>query len=186
MGHKQLTIRVRVDLAALWLLAIGLALIALTGSTAWAAGDGSVMPALEAQAATARGFYLTVTEAYTGIKASNACAAGYHMASLWEIWDVTNLVYDQDWGYAAADAGEGPPSNVTGWVRTGYHSPDGSPGSPGVANCMAWTSDSVDHYGTVVMLGANWDNAGVAISPWRAVLLEDSCDTPRRVWCVED
>lgn len=40
-----------------------------------------------------RGFYLTTTT-HTGDQALAACAAGFHMASLWEILDPSNLRYE--------------------------------------------------------------------------------------------
>ncbi|HHO47724.1 MAG TPA: hypothetical protein ENN06_04615 [Desulfobacteraceae bacterium] len=57
-------------------------------------------------------FYLTAANYHTN-EALTACGAGYHMASLWEILNVTNLVYEYDnpAAYTKADSGYGPPSN---------------------------------------------------------------------------
>jgi hypothetical protein len=110
------------------------------------------------------------------------------MASLWEIWDVTDLVYDQYLGYAGADAGEGPPTKVRGWVRTGYHSPSADFGL-GIGNCQAWTSESANDYGTQVYLVGNWDQDSIAVSPWSVTEIPDAlrlCSVSNRVWCVED
>ena len=75
-----------------------------------------------------RKFYLTKTEDYTGSQALSACASGYHMASLWEIFDTSNLRYDTALGASSTDSGSGPPVAVyfglghfegDGWIRTG-------------------------------------------------------------------
>ena len=44
-----------------------------------------------------RKFYLTQA-LHNGAQALSACAQGYHMASLWEIHDTSNLRYDTDLG----------------------------------------------------------------------------------------
>ncbi len=69
-----------------------------------------------------RNFYVTYTT-YTPTTAQSACLPGYHMASLWEILDVSELTYDFDYqsfpSKTVPDSGFGPPSNWYGWVRTG-------------------------------------------------------------------
>jgi hypothetical protein len=65
-----------------------------------------------------RAFYLTQTQ-HTGGEALTACAAGYHMASLWEIFDPSNLRYESDLGRKNDDSGFGPPTGEVGWIRTG-------------------------------------------------------------------
>jgi hypothetical protein len=65
-----------------------------------------------------RKFYLT-QDGYDGSQALSACAQGYHMASLWEILDPSNLSYDTSLGATVADSGSGPP-NGSGWIRTGF------------------------------------------------------------------
>ena len=42
---------------------------------------------------TRKSFYLTKTS-HNGSQVLTACAEGYHMASLWEIFDTSNLRYD--------------------------------------------------------------------------------------------
>ncbi len=54
--------------------------------------------------AKARKFYLTRENTFDGSEAPSACAAGYHMASLWEIFDPSNLVYDTALGHPSGDA----------------------------------------------------------------------------------
>jgi len=128
-----------------------------------------------------RAFYLTTTE-HTGDHALTACAAGFHMASLWEIRDPSNLTYDATLGHTAPDSGSGPPSDIgpdtLGWVRTGMAS--------GNHNCNTWMSAATG--GTVVGLppGESWELPvpTTSIRPWFAV--SEACSTPKRVWCVED
>lgn len=138
-----------------------------------------------------RKFYLT-TGTFTGSQplAAPACVGGYHMAALYEIWDVSNLVYDQALGSTAADAGSGPPSGVRGWVRTGTSSSSVT-GVAGVDNCNVWTVNTGS--GTSALLAVDWsaysNDDGITepvpkLSHWVAAAL--SCSTPRAVWCVED
>jgi hypothetical protein len=132
-----------------------------------------------------RKFYLT-TGTFDGAGALNACDKKFHMASLYEIFDTSNLNYDDDRGQTAADSGEGPPSGVSGWIRTGYSS--NNSGGPGQANCDAWTTSTGNpNKGTAVRLREEWDAGAGLISPWKA--LEGSeqpfCDATLPVWCVQ-
>src|SRR5262245_3469439 len=49
-------------------------------------------------------YYLTAAK-FPGDAVLTACASGYHMASLWEIWDPSNLQYDIGRGFAQDDSG---------------------------------------------------------------------------------
>jgi hypothetical protein len=134
-----------------------------------------------------RQYYLTADGNYIGSQASTACATGYHMASLWEVLDPSNLRYNVSLGYDRLDAGMGPPSATFGWIRTGYESHDGSNPAhgPGRPNCSAWSSGSAGNYGTVVRLPSDWmqaDQQDVLI--WDAALRE--CSEVAPVWCVAD
>jgi hypothetical protein len=106
----------------------------------------------------ARHFYLTQLS-YSANEALTACATGYHMASFWEILNVSKLVYDYD--HAAAllktDSGQGPPSGWYGWVRTGYSSSGAN--IAGTGNCLNWTSASASDYGVSVRLSRYWEMA---------------------------
>jgi hypothetical protein len=127
-------------------------------------------------------FYLTKTT-HTGAQALAACAEGYHMASLWEILDPSNLRYDTEHGVVDDDSGFGPPSSTGGWVRTGYRSHPSH--DIGRANCSAWTSASSGDAGSAVGLDPSWDSTFVTpIGPWAALSL--SCNVPIKVWCVQD
>ena len=129
-----------------------------------------------------RKFYLTQTT-HDGSQALTACAAGYHMASLWEILDPSNLSYDTGLGFTTADSGSGPPSQP-GWIRTGVGPSSGS-ANAGLANCRAWTSADPLDGGTFVGLTNTWDSAAVTVvSPWRATAI--GCNNGTRVWCVQD
>lgn len=137
--------------------------------------------ALTAGRVTPRRFYLTTTSVL-GAAATTACALGFHMASMWEIHDVSTLQYDTSIGYAATDSGSGPPASIAGWIRTGV--PSFSNTVPGNANCTSWTSSSAAQNGTRVNLQPQWTTAAEFVAPWDATV--QSCATTSRVWCVED
>src|SRR4030095_14217317 len=95
-----------------------------------------------------------------------------HMASLWEIDDLTNLRYNRDLGVTGDDdSGSGPPTFMAGWIRTGSTSFSGS--VPGRANCNLWASSS-GGAGTNVFLPAFWFSPPdghdlTVIDPWVAI-----------------
>ena len=136
---------------------------------------------LSALSGAGRHFYLT-NASYTPNAALTACASGYHMASLWEILDVSNLTYD--YGHPAAytkpDSGYGPPSNWYGWVRTGGSSSNSSVAGSG--NCLNWSSNSGIDFGVAVRLSNTWETAPGDISTWDANSF--TCTTTAPVWCV--
>ncbi len=132
-----------------------------------------------------RRYYLTPTP-HNGAQALTACAAGFHMASLWEIFDTSNLDYDTSLGATKTDSGDGPPSvngGFFGWIRTG-----GFPDNvflPGEGNCFAWTSAEAEDEGTMVSLVESWAMDPTIVAPWFAQTVP--CDNPSiKVWCVED
>ncbi len=137
-----------------------------------------------------RHFYLTNRTFYANT-ALNACAAGYHMASLWEILNVASLTYDNlgndNLGTPITatrdDSGYGPPSNWNGWVRTGYISDTTNTPAAGKSNCQAWTSNSGSFSGTNVMLTNDWASAPGKISAWNASTF--TCNIVGSVWCVK-
>lgn len=128
-----------------------------------------------------RHFYLTKTNYYPD-QALTACASGYHMASLWELYDVSNLIYDYNHpdAYTMDDSGYGPPSQRNGWVRTGYSSSFSS--IAGTGNCNNWSSRSNTHYGVSVRLSNMWETAPGDIGPWDATSF--ACNFAGPVWCV--
>jgi hypothetical protein len=131
-----------------------------------------------------RKFYLTKTK-HDGSQALTACAAGYHMASLWEIHDPSNMRYNTALGLTSPDSGSGPPTTVLseGWIRTGRFN-EGS--HAGGASCQEWTADgSGSELGTAVYLTDLWATApDQKIGPWHAN--QGTCNFPRHVWCVQD
>jgi len=138
--------------------------------------------AAQARTPVLRKFYLTQSTVQ-GANADIACAAGYHMASLWEIFDTSNLQYDTTLGVTAVDAGAGPPAVVTGWIRTG-NAPSGTSAAPGEANCNAWSSSFSTDIGSFAGLPGTWHVAGTRIDPWVGDAV--TCDVAKRVWCVQN
>ena len=136
---------------------------------------------LTAVGAGSKHFYLTSASYYPD-QALTACGVGYHMASLWEILDVSNLTYDYDHpaAYTRADSGYGPPSNWHGWVRTGFASSSST--TTGTGNCSNWTSRLNTAYGVSVRLSNAWETAPGDIFTWDANSFP--CDFMGPVWCV--
>ena len=167
------------------LLILALLFAAFLGYLAWghrrAAASGLQAPL--ASSASQRGYYLT-QGSYDGSEALTACADGYHMASLWEILDPSNLKYNTDLGYTQDDSGQGPPSSIFsgGWVRTGFSSYAST--TPGEGNCNAWTSSDSGHRGTWAHLPDDWTAGGEDMHVWE--VYTGLCHQSGYVWCVED
>lgn len=139
--------------------------------------------AIAKEKSQARKFYLT-KKTFTGSQVLTACANGYHTASLWEIFDTSNLIYNTDLGLTQDDSGSGPPGNVAGWIRTGGLSESQS--LPGFNNCNVWTTESDSAFGTIVFLDLVWgiQQRITNISPWET---ENAfCNVPQSVWCVRN
>lgn len=129
-------------------------------------------------------YYLTKT-GFDGMHALAACTTGFHMASLWEIFDTSNLNYDTTLGFTQDDSGSGPPAEFAfGWIRTGITSNSSAAGGQG--NCNAWTSNNSGANGSEVFLTDLWaDTTSIrSISPWFP--RTDTCDTSQKVWCVQN
>ena len=179
----------------LW-FALGIATVVAIGGTNGLVlrNDGIEFPdsSLQTTAAAAGGrqsYYLT-TLSFTGGNALGACATGYHMASLFEILDPSNLRYATEETDAAtqSDSGAGPPADLFGWVRTGEKTPLTGEADLGEANCLVWTSSSSAENGTRMELEDKWANfPTIEIAPWDVEV--EPCDDPfadTGVWCVED
>ena len=123
-----------------------------------------------------RRFYRTA-QSFPGAGALGACTAGFHMASFWELNDLSALEYATALGgLSSGDAGRGAP-NDPGWVRTG--SPTGS----GNNHCDLWTSST----GTgkiATLVEHSSASQATAVTPWG--LSTTPCSSSLRVWCVED
>jgi len=143
--------------------------------------DGSVQRTADQR----RAYYLT-NSTWDGASALSACASGYHMASLWEIYETSTLRYanEQPDAFTQDDSGEGPPAGWYGWVRTGGPSSNLEVNGEGRANCLAWTSNDAGDFGTQVKPKTRWW-LDTVLDPWRAVTAP--CGPPgARLWCVED
>jgi len=178
--HPERTLVLNVDLsrgsvAALLVLAVVVVAALLVRGPAPASAAGE-----QVSAATdgMRRFYLAGA-VQVATDAPDGCVAGYHFASLWEILDTSNLVYDTVLGVPDTDSGSGPPTTWPGWVRTGYAANTGS--TPGQANCSAWNATT--GFGTTVRLASDW-TAGGDMHVWDAGT--SNCGNPANIWCVED
>ena len=204
-SHDGFLINIRLD----WrVLALGAALVVIGAVTFVTAGAQGVqnpngepetvgLPDRAEKAATAasstsdatqgfvtlRSFYLT-DDNHDADEATSVCAPGYHMASLWEILDVSNIAYAYDHPdtHTKADSGQGPPAQWYGWVRTGHG--DSTADSPGIGNCQAWTSSASADRGTIARLTYDWEGTGTAVGPWETSTFVCSGVAP--VWCVQD
>jgi hypothetical protein len=162
-----------------------LAYLMLAGERVVASGAGASGEASPAQSTGKRQFYLTLLDEFDGSEALTACAPGYHMASLWEIADPSNLEYNTALGYTRTDSGQGPPTDIYGygWVRTGYVA--NSDGAAGEANCDVWsTVGGAGVYGSEAGLSSDWTSGSADVDVWDIGLV--TCSTGRRVWCMED
>jgi hypothetical protein len=148
---------------------------------ALAATLGLVALASAPAAAGAKKYFVTV-DSFAGDAVLDACGKGFHMATLWEILDVTQLKYDAARGLVLGDSGSGPPAELVGWVRTGTVAFAGN--NVGFANCNAWTSNQIMDYGSAVELDAHWELPAVTTSPWSHIAL--TCETTLPVWCKQN
>ena len=179
---QTLVINLNLTRGMVTLLILSLLTAALLGYLAWGQEEAAASsPQAGLTASTnMRQYYLTKTY-YNGANASTACASGYHMASLWEILDPSNLVYNTALGDDRADSGEGPHTCFAGWVRTGYNGDNST--TPGRANCNVWSGTS--GWGTNIRLPSDWtDSTTQDIHVWDVSI--GACSSTDRVWCVED
>jgi hypothetical protein len=170
----------------LLLVGLGLALL-LSASRGSLPSDlhASVSPLQEfVPTSSGRHVYLTADSIYSPVSATSACSSGYHMASFWEIMDVSNLVYDYDHpsAFTRDDSGRGLPSYQVGWVRTGYDSSTSN--VAGTGNCDNWDSASSADYGSAVYLSRQWETVSSQSDLWQ--FASYSCALVSRVWCARD
>jgi len=149
------------------------------GTNLYTKAEVDALVAAAGAADSRRWFYKTSDFAYDGANALTACDSGFHMASIWEIVDASNLRYDTGRGQTKDDSGHGPPQGSNGWVRTGQDAYTGN--ILGTSNCGAWTSSSPSHYGTVAYLADDWP---AAQRHWIGITL--NCGTTTSVWCIQD
>ena len=178
---REQTLVLNIDLtrglaAALLVVAAVVAVALLVRGPAPASAAGE---AVSAATDNMRRYYLGYS-----VHASSAiegCEPGYHFASLWEILDPSNLVFEAALSVTRTDVGDGPPTELVGWVRTGYSANVSA--TAGHANCSAWTSVSEGEYGTTAQLPADWLTGG-QLHVWD-VGVQD-CSAVAYIWCVED
>lgn len=122
--------------------------------------------------------YLLTQGTFDGSQPLSACQDGFHMASMWELAETSNLQYDYILGFNLDDGGTGPPT-TGGWIRTGSVDDSGS-------NCSGWSVNFSNQDGSAVFLQAPnlWDSPGVLISPW--TVIGQQCNVGASVWCIED
>lgn len=183
----HIKLHITYDRRVLSLLAgLGLALL-LSASGQWlpSSQHAAASPATDfVPMRTGRHVYLTAAANIPPPSAPAACASGYHMASLWEIMDLSNLTYDYDHPSAATrdDSGHGPPSYLGGWVRTGYD--NSASNTAGTGNCNNWTVTNITDYGTAAHLSHEWATVSGQTGLWEVAAY--SCALTGRVWCVRD
>jgi len=161
------------------------------GTNLYTKTEVDALVAAAVESAGARQYYLTDIDSYYSDAAIGACASGFHMANLFEIADPSNLSYGYSLtdAHTTADSATGPPTQRSGWVRTGYEARTDD--APGVGNCSNWVSTSASDYGTVAYISAEWTDpsrggsiAVVSGTPWASFAQE--CNLGARVWCIED
>jgi len=179
----------RVIRRAIPILILAVVLVLMPTLAPARSGTTGSSPSLSADSGM-RHFYLT-RASHNAVQAPTACAPGYHFASLWEIVDPSSLRYNTALGATSSDSGAGPPTATPifaalriahGWVRTGATS--GTIDTPGQANCISWQSDYEFYWGTVANLPSNWTGGEQDMGVWNTEVR--TCDTPVRVWCVQD
>lgn len=141
----------------------------------------------EAETSTApkRHYYLTNAN-FKGNQTLNACASGYHFASMFELTDTSAITYNSSLGRANADDGEGPPVLVAGWIRTGYVSnsnPNVGGGTNMPTNCNAWTSGAAGDDGEVMEFDSQ---TGAQTIFGDNIACDNSQGYNIGVWCVEN
>ena len=185
MMRIRLRLRYRKDAARrLPLLLLLLLLLGTAGTGRLALAEVQTAPERAAEIEVARrSFYLTDLN-HEADQAASVCDEGYHMASLWEILDVSGLAYAYDHpdAHTKSDSGQGPPSHWYGWVRTGWSSSGAD--AAGIGNCRSWTSAESGDRGAIARLTYDWTAAGTAVGPWETDAF--TCGSVAPVWCVQD
>lgn len=147
-------------------------------------------------------FYLT-NVAYMAPQAPTACAAGFHMASIPELYNTAGLQYYYNFPQAiaigsAGDQGEGLPVGYLGYVRTGMNSTTTLTYAPAqyIPDCNNWTSSgsSGNYYDLGIQIGFNyqlqWPNYTTAPAGqltavgWFYDI--EACNVARWVWCIQN
>jgi len=122
-----------------------------------------------------KSYYLSM-DPVTGDQVLFQCADGYHLANIWEIYNMSSLSYNAQLGQTD-DSGVGPPEGVRGWMATG---------SPVWANCENWTAiEGAGVFGEL-QLGRlmDWGGQPNITDGW--MIEHHPCNHPIPVWCASD
>lgn len=125
-----------------------------------------------------RRYYLTIDNTFDGAEVLGACATGFHLASIYEIAEPANLVYDTVLGLTRDQSRSGPPRVIFGWVADG-----GDDFFSG--NCEGWSSNDPGDNGAqarTAILDSTTPNIVVGI--WDTA--RTTCGFDSAVWCIED
>jgi hypothetical protein len=180
--ERTFVVNIHLTRGVVALLTVALLVVASLGYLVWGEKEAAASsPQAPLAGATGLRWYYLTQSGYNGADADTACASGYHMASVWEILDPSNLAYDVTLGYEEADSGQGPPSCTLGWVRTGNIN-DASI-IVGSGNCNTWNSNDPGDSGTAIRLPCDWSSS-TEVHLWEAAY--HWCSDNARVWCVED
>lgn len=134
----------------------------------------------------AKMYYLT-ENTFDGGDAIMACDLGFHMASMSEIQDPSNLQYANrsTAAYALLVDGQklGAPSNRTGWVRSGVSPPSSA------YDCGDWRGRYDTELGNTLALYDFWyasehDQPISGLNTWWQAARKP-CSQREHVWCVE-
>lgn len=117
-----------------------------------------------------RRFYIAQTSGgFAGGEAATACAAGFGVASVWELANPAVLEYDRNLGATDYES-SGPPEFFRGWAYVGTDDQD----------CADWTLSGAG-LGTQIRL--NRDPADQDVGPWEVLM--SPCDSRTNVYCIE-
>ena len=142
-----------------------------------------------------RKYYMTESTP-AGNAVLTACVAGYHMASLAEIFNTSVLEYataaDVGAGvvHTLPDSGSGPPFSSLAFIRVGVSGTNNA--VPGNANCISggnpWSTNSAAVNGTAIALKPTWTDAPTNVSPWDATVRPciNNVAPIAHVWCVQN
>ena len=127
-------------------------------------------------------YYLT-SASVDGSLPKQACASGFHMASLFELHEPALLAYAPALGEVSeSGSGVSAPAGIDGWVRTGV--PDYSGIVAGDTNCNGYSTALAGDKGTTIRLLNSWSQPAIYSAPWQPFAID--CSAAKKVWCVED
>jgi hypothetical protein len=131
-------------------------------------------------------FYYVTPTGHKGNDVLEACAEGYHFASISELQNFSELAYDTEADLSDSskfDHGHGFGLGYRAWVRSGYI-------NDSAMNCNGWTTADSLNRGTWVQLNYDiesmqeWPGVSEFEFQWTGGRI--SCDTAFRVYCVAD